>query len=603
MLKKFFSLKTLEKAKKFALAHRITTAFIVLALLGGGWYVVSALSSTAGQPRYVLGTVTKGTIIASVSASGQVAASDELSIKPKASGDVVWIGVNAGDTVRAGQGILQIDNTDAKQAVLSAERSLAASKLQYQQDTVQAPIDYQKAEDALATAQDNLETEYNNAYNAISDTYLNMPTDITGAQNTLFGYDLNVNGGQWNVDILANYFQNDDRTAVDVFKTSALSDYATARSAYDTAALAYKATTRTSSHGDMEKLLAQSIIMTTEVAQALQSELNFLGTVIDLAQQRNYKLSPTVNTLQTNARSYLTTVNSNLSSLLSEKKLIESNKQSIISSKNSITLLSVGNPDGAHPISLQVTQNSIASAEENLASLKQALADYVVTVPFGGTIAALNVKKYDTVGSGTAVATLITTQRVATLSLNEVDTTKIKLGDKATLTFDAIDGLSLTGEVAELDPVGSVSQGVVSYTVKIGFDTQDPRVKPGMTVNAAIITDVHQNVLSVPASAVKTQGGSSYVEIFTPALSTAGLSAQLAGTQGITSTAIPTNLPVTLGISDDTNTEILTGLSEGQQIVARTISATTKTTTQTAPSLFGGGGGVRTGGGGARGGG
>ena len=600
--KHIFSSKSIASIKTFAFSHKIASAFIALAVIGVGWYAFSVLTSTAGQTRYVLGTVTKGTVVASVSASGQVAASDELSIKPKVSGDIVWVGVKPGDVVRAGQGIMQIDNTDAKKAVASAERSLAASKLQLEQDTVQAPIDYQKAQDALTTAQDNLETEYNNAYNAISDTYLNLPTAMTGAQNILYGYDMSTNG-QWNVDALANFFQNDDRISVDVFKTSALTDYAAARAAYDTAALAYKGTTRTSSHPDTEKLLAQSITMTTDVAQALQSELNFLGTVIDLAQQRSYKLSPTVTTLQSNARSYLSTVNGNLSALLSEKKLLDSGKQTITNNQNAITLLSVGNPDGANPISLQVTQNSIASAEENLANLRQTLADYVVTVPFGGTIAALNVKRYDTAGSGTAVATLITNQRIATVSLNEVDATKIHLGDKVTLTFDAIDSLSLTGAVAELDSIGTVSQGVVSYTVKIGFDTQDPRVKPGMTVNAAIITDAHQDVLSIPSSAVKTQGGAQYVQVFTPALSAASLTAQAAGTQGVASAVLPTNVPVTVGISDDTNTEILTGLSEGQQIVARTISATAKATTQTAPSLFGGGGGVRTGGGGARGGG
>ena len=61
----------------------------------------------------------------------------------------------------------------------------------------------------------------------------------------------------------------------------------------------------------------------------------------------------------------------------------------------------------------------------------------------------------------------------------------IKVGDKATLTFDAVTDLSISGQVAEIDTVGTVSQGVVSYALKIAFDTQDTRVKPGMTVSAA----------------------------------------------------------------------------------------------------------------------
>ncbi len=88
-----------------------------------------------------------------------------------------------------------------------------------------------------------------------------------------------------------------------------------------------------------------------------------------------------------------------------------------------------------------------------------------------------------------------------------------------------------------------------------------------MTVNAAIITDAHQDVLTVPSSAVKTQGGSSYVMVFNPEVPNTG------GTQGVTSLTPPQQVPVEVGISDDKNIEILSGLSEGQQIVTRTITA------------------------------
>ena len=89
---------------------------------------------------------------------------------------------------------------------------------------------------------------------------------------------------------------------------------------------------------------------------------------------------------------------------------------------------------------------------------------------------------------------------------------KVKVGQKVTLTFDAIEDLSITGEVAEIDTLGTVSQGVVNYAVKIVFDTQDERVKSGMSVSAAIITDVKQDVLLVPNAAVKSND-EQYVEV------------------------------------------------------------------------------------------
>jgi multidrug efflux pump subunit AcrA (membrane-fusion protein) len=144
---------------------------------------------------------------------------------------------------------------------------------------------------------------------------------------------------------------------------------------------------------------------------------------------------------------------------------------------------------------------------------------------------------------------------------------KIKLGEKATITFDAIPDLTMTGSVAEIDDVGTVSSGVVTYTVKIAFDTENDAVKPGMSVSAAIITDSATDVLIVPSSAVKTQGTTKYVLMFdTP------LASPAAGEKGTVSKIAPKKVTVTVGISDDTHTEITSGLKEGDQIVTSTIT-------------------------------
>jgi hypothetical protein len=153
----------------------------------------------------------------------------------------------------------------------------------------------------------------------------------------------------------------------------------------------------------------------------------------------------------------------------------------------------------------------------------------------------------------------------------------------------------LTGEVAAIDTIGTVTQGVVSYALKVVFDSQDERIKSVMSANAAIQTDTKQDVLVVPSSAVKTQNGASYVQVFDSPLQQTG------STQGVVSTVPPRQVEVVIGIADDTNVEIASGLEEGQQVVTRTVSSgTAQATAQSAPSLFGGG--VRAGGGGGGGG-
>ena len=73
--------------------------------------------------------------------------------------------------------------------------------------------------------------------------------------------------------------------------------------------------------------------------------------------------------------------------------------------------------------------------------------------------------------------------QVAEVTLNEVDAAKVTVGQAATLTFDAISGLSLAGKVVEIDPVGTVSQGVVNYNVQVSFNDTTNQVKPGMSTS------------------------------------------------------------------------------------------------------------------------
>jgi HlyD family secretion protein len=109
--------------------------------------------------------------------------------------------------------------------------------------------------------------------------------------------------------------------------------------------------------------------------------------------------------------------------------------------------------------------------------------------------------------------------------------------------------------------VGTVSQGVVTYTVKIGFDTQDDRVKTAMSVSAAIITDIKQDVLLVPNAAVKKSNNEQYVEIL--------------------ENNIPRYQAVEVGLSNDTMTEITSGLKEGDKVITQTITGNTTSTAKT----------------------
>ena len=288
------------------------------------------------------------------------------------------------------------------------------------------------------------------------------------------------------------------------------------------------------------------------------------------------------------ADTQLSTINSDLSKMNSDVSSLLSLQNTIKSDKDAIS-----NSD----LDLQSQQLSLQNSKNSLQDAKDALANYYIYAPFSGVIGAVNVQKGDTISSGTSAITFITQKDITSISLSETDIPKIKLGQKAVLTFDAIDGLTIAGQVSEIDTIGTVSQGVVNYNVKITFDTQDDRIKPGMSISANIITDTQQNVLTVPNSAVKSKNGLNYVLVLNQKEDLTSSSAS----QGFVSAVAPTQKTVQIGSADSTNTEITSGLSEGDQVVVRTISSSataittssaSKTTTSATRSLMGGGGGL-----------
>lgn len=245
---------------------------------------------------------------------------------------------------------------------------------------------------------------------------------------------------------------------------------------------------------------------------------------------------------------------------------------------------------------LEAAEAAVASAEQGVESARADLANQrsdaakrKVVAPIDGTVNAINIKNGDDLsklasGSSRTVPMIIGDLNTmkAQVQVNEVDVSNVSIGQKVMMKFDAIDSLQVSGKVEKMDSLGTLSSGVVTYNVTIGFDTLDPRIKPEMSVSASVITGIKQNVITVPNSAVKVQNGSNYVEVI----------------KGNNTT--PDQVPVQVGSANNTDTEITTGLNAGDKVVTQTINpnATTTSTTQgqsgvRLPGLGGGGGGGR----------
>lgn len=219
----------------------------------------------------------------------------------------------------------------------------------------------------------------------------------------------------------------------------------------------------------------------------------------------------------------------------------------------------------------------------NSAWLSYQKASSTVYAPITGTISGLalqegsvitsNASTQNSNVSNTKIANVKTDATpVVSINLTEIDVPKITIGNKATITLDSYPDKTFTGKVVSIDTVGSVSSGVTTYPTVIKLDTDTTTILPNMSVSATIITATKRNVLQIPTSSIMGEAGAFYVRIM--------------------KNGKMEEKTVETGVASDSQTEILSGISEGEMVVTsvNTSTATTKSGTTTSPfSMFGGG--------------
>jgi len=575
-------------------------AIVIIALVFLGTRV---FGQSDNQQTYRTAKVEKGTLISSVSASGQVSRPGAINVTSQATGVVQEVYVKNGDSVRTGDKILAItlDQTSltnqakAYSSYLAAQNALDSaiqnklslqSALQTAQNTVTnfpqtklqlqgaidsaqsaliaAQIDWNDVQDKpdndpvkqqkeanLKVAQDNLTMAQQNldqADSAAALTKLTLQKDVDVAQAALISAQNNYNAA----------LGNSKTTAAELQQLQA--NLAVAQDAYNIA-LANLAGADYAAAQTKEQL-QQKVDSAQAAVLAAQNDLNSLQKS-DLVKQQKYNaLVSAQNALN-----------------LAQQKLASSDSDLQVAQLN----LSLAQQK------LNSADSAINEAEANLSAAKTAYDQIqsVVTAPIDGTVSDLTLVKGSVItgssgssassssssssstttsSAGSSKIASILTPSLFSVSANvsEVDIPKIKQDQKATITLDAVPDKTFTGKVAGIDRTGVVSSGVTNYPVIVQFEDSSQSVTANMSASVNIITEVKDNVLMIPTSAIQKVNNQAMARVLD---------------QGKLSF-----IPVVTGSSSDSQTEIISGLSEGQEVVTAVV---TKGASQTS-NPFGG---------------
>ena len=576
----------IKKFRVFVLAHKFISVIIAALVVGGGYYAYASSHGAVAVTQYVIQEAAQGTVVSSVTGSGQVQAASTINVNPQVSETVDSIAVKVGDHVTAGQLLMQLATMNEAKALTQAQLSYQLSQLSLQK-LQEAPATTTLLQDqdsitqdgeTIANASTTLQRDYQSGFGTLSTSFIDFQTVMVGLQDFVGGNEVTkaYSNPDAFVNLLPTYLQESAKPYLDQLQAN----YSAASAAYTHNLADYHAANVNSSNATLDSLFTESVNTANEISATVKAGKDLLDYVINNYPGANgtSSLPSVTNSFQANLGNYTNTINGDISSITNAENSIASDKTAITNdtlslseAQDNLTELQSG-PD---PLDLQSQQLSIEQSQISLQTAEGNLADDSVRAPISGIVSAISAIVGETVPS--PAVTIVSDGQIAEVTLNEVDAAKVSVGNEATLTFNAITGLSLAGQVVEIDPVGTVSQGVVNYNVQIGFSqpantSSSNQVKPGMSVTADIVTQADQNVIALPNGAVKTEGGASYVLEPASPVSTTTLAASAAG--GVTLDTPPQMVPVTVGLSNDTMTEITSGVNVGDQVITQTITTT-----------------------------
>ena len=233
---------------------------------------------------------------------------------------------------------------------------------------------------------------------------------------------------------------------------------------------------------------------------------------------------------------------------------------------------------------------SEGSVVQNRGALNQAetnLRYATIRSPVNGIVVSRSVDVGQTVAASFSTPTLFTiaqdlTKMEIDTSVDEADISRISEGQPVTFTVDSYPETRFTGKVVQIRNAPVITQNVVTYIVVIGVDNKELKLKPGMTANVSIESARKDNVLKLPAAALrfKPKGGKVKKEVKDVKDKPAGADAhkmkKTAGQQVyiLNSEQKPVAVPVTTGISNDGQVELVEGtLKENDEVIVDQISS------------------------------
>lgn len=465
--------------------------------------------------KSVTSLVERRALASTVLATGQLTSATDLDLSFKTSDVVTSIPVSVGDVVRKGAVLAMLNNQDELGALNQARGALALAEANKKkiiegattQEVRVAEVALDAAQKELENTKDQQEVLVKNARRALLSNGLEAVSSsgVTTGAPTI--------SGTYTGDVEGSYI---------------LSVYGTQSGGYFTLS-GIESATGTVSTTQAERLGSKGLFV-----QFPAGVLNS-GTVWTIALPN------------TRSASYATYYNAYQLALSTSRSAIAAAESVVRARQAELDL----RRKEARPSEIEAADAEILSAQGRLQSAQAAYENTIIRAPADGTITKIDVKIGETVSPGKTVIVLEDVKNLyLEANINEANIAEISLEQTVSVTFDAFGPDKLfTATVSHIDPSSTIVSGVVNYKIKAAM-VPDTTIRPGMTANMTVVTNQKQDVLVVPLRAVVKKDGKTFVRLVTDKK-----------TKAFTETSVVT------GLEGDDGVEVVSGLSEGDEVI------------------------------------
>lgn len=567
---------------------------LVIALVAFGVYRGRALLAARGSankaPTYATVTVSRGAVTETVSDPGTIAAATSASVAAQVTGHATAVNVKVGQTVKAGDVLVKLsDDQGLAAAVANAHAALAQAEAQLQSDVnpaanvtpaqvqsaqiqvQQAKLSLQQQEDAIAKL--NVKAPFVGAVQTVAVT----PGQQVSGGETL-GTFVDMSKAWAVVQVLESDLTKvavGNGASVTIVGTGAtvegnvvqIGNTPTAGKSGSTfpVTIAVPSPTDTFVNG----MTALARIGAGPDTPGINDYVSATGTltypnVVNLKAQQSgtVKSVPTVGQHAAAGDVLFAETNPDLQAQLAQSQLTVKSDED--------NLANVKNPAPASAATIAAQRAQIASLQAALNVKEQQYGYLTLTAPISGEVTAVNVVPGDEVQAGTTLVTLLDPNGLeAQIPVDELDVSKLKVGQNAQIQVNALPGKTYNGKITLISPVAKTSNGVSTYEVDISMPPA-AELLTGMSLTASIQVATVPNVVRVPGEAVQAVNGRSLVYVI--------------GADGT-----PSPRPVKTGVVGDRWTQIDSGLQPGQTIVVAFAQSSSGTNPGRAMFFLGGG--------------